>query len=1147
MAEAASADKERAPDTTPAADDKAAGDAGPAAASTAPPAGVGDMALQKKGSEVGPVDDPMEKQADEVAQRIMRATEPAVPMPVPAPAAGAASGASAAGKEDEQPVRRKADPSGAEGGELPDSVRDYLATSKGGGAPLPDATRTFFESKFDGVSFTDVRVHDDPGANEAARAIGAVAFTRGTDVYFAAGMYDPVSEGGRAILAHELTHVVQQGGAGKAPAAPAGDPAAAGPPSAGPGGDGAVTPDTPDVVRRKDDKKKDEATGPKDSKADTKSGTINLDTSTLTIKALEMPAYKAKFAGDEVTVNKVKRPDDQIKVWEDAVAGDVKTTVQNRITELSKAKKSHEANAGPIYYLQYGKKDNRFLIGDVDTIAKAVRRPYWDKDGEPSLFDVDHKKEWQLSGTHDIGNMWLLFFRSNRSAGSTINNAINSSIQSVIDEAKPKLNKKPPAATTVREKWTVTAKPKGKGSQAFPPHWKAEDMKTPALAKPLDLVPAKKVAELKGKPNAVAIYGRAMGGAMRVVDPANPNWTVPNSFSVTKVDAKQGGGGSLSVRFYAANERVEPGVYTPDIMKIPGVEYGGFVDVGYLGKNMMFKGLSPLVFEDVEFDPNKGLVGKARIATPSVSLLKNTEIGVRFNGADVAAYATITGGGIALPGPLQITGGALDLSVGTKGFNVEGEMGFEIDKVGSGKLKASKGTSQALALSAELQVDSELFTKAEVRVHYKDGKWSGGGTLGVGEGKVKGIKSAEVSVDITEEKVHAAGKFEASVKGLEKGTLDVNYTKDKGLEIAGQLTLGKLPGIEGGTIDAKVKQVGEGWSLSGGVTAKPSIPGVTGSVTGKYDDGAFLAQADLGYQKGMLKGQVKLGVTNQAVTGGVPAGPATEKLTTWGGGQVTIKIAPWLQGTIGLELDPQGRMTVKGEVALPNELTFFDEKKVEKNIFKIGIDIPIVGVAVLGQRIGIFATIKGGLDASAGFGPGKLRALSLAVTYSPENEAATQVHGKAEVYVPAHAGLTLFVNGGIGAGIPVVSAEAGVKISGGLGLEGAAQANVDVDWTPAKGLVIDAKGSIFVEPKFRFAIDAYVEVTADLWVKTIDLYSKKWNLAAFEYGSGLRFGVLFPVHYEEGKPFELSLDNMEFVYPSIDPGALLKGLIAQIA
>ena len=65
---------------------------------------------------------------------------------------------------------------------------------------------------------------------------------------------------------------------------------------------------------------------------------------------------------------------------------------------------------------------------------------------------------------------------------------------------------------------------------------------------------------------------------------------------------------------------------------------------------------------------------------------------------------------------------------------------------------------------------------------------------------------------------------------------------------------------------------------------------------------------------------------------------------------------------------------VTGKIGLPSVLEIFKEKKLEKNIFKIGIDIPIVGVAVAGQRIGIFANISGGLDLSAGIGPGERKA-----------------------------------------------------------------------------------------------------------------------------------------------------------------------------
>jgi hypothetical protein len=61
-----------------------------------------------------------------------------------------------------------------------------------------------------GDSLTDVRVHTDSTADTLARSVSARAFTTGSDLYFAAGQYQPGTSSGDRLLAHELTHVVQQ-------------------------------------------------------------------------------------------------------------------------------------------------------------------------------------------------------------------------------------------------------------------------------------------------------------------------------------------------------------------------------------------------------------------------------------------------------------------------------------------------------------------------------------------------------------------------------------------------------------------------------------------------------------------------------------------------------------------------------------------------------------------------------------------------------------------------------------------------------------------------------------------------------------------------------------------------------------------------
>lgn len=88
----------------------------------------------------------------------------------------------------------------------PANFDNQLAQHKGSGQPLSDETRAFMEPRF-GADFSNVRVHETP---DLANAIQAQAFTHGQDIYFDSGKYNPGSSGGKELLAHELTHVVQQ-------------------------------------------------------------------------------------------------------------------------------------------------------------------------------------------------------------------------------------------------------------------------------------------------------------------------------------------------------------------------------------------------------------------------------------------------------------------------------------------------------------------------------------------------------------------------------------------------------------------------------------------------------------------------------------------------------------------------------------------------------------------------------------------------------------------------------------------------------------------------------------------------------------------------------------------------------------------------
>jgi hypothetical protein len=114
------------------------------------------------------------------------------------------------GNQHVQRVLQKA--SQADSGEqVPAEVQRAIDSARGSGQPLETQVQRQMESSF-GSDFGGVRIHTDRQAHELNQAVSAVAFTTGNDIFFSQGAYQPQSSSGRELLAHELTHVVQQGG-----------------------------------------------------------------------------------------------------------------------------------------------------------------------------------------------------------------------------------------------------------------------------------------------------------------------------------------------------------------------------------------------------------------------------------------------------------------------------------------------------------------------------------------------------------------------------------------------------------------------------------------------------------------------------------------------------------------------------------------------------------------------------------------------------------------------------------------------------------------------------------------------------------------------------------------------------------------------
>lgn len=160
----------------------------------------GPASLQTK-LEIGQPNDPYEREADKVADQVMRMPDAGVQM-------------KCTSCEDEERIRQKPLIQRAVTGSnsafsVSPEIASKISSTRGSGNPLPKNTQNEMGGKI-GADFSGVKIHTDNKAVQLSQELGAKAFTVGNNVYFNQGQYNPNSGDGKRLMAHELAHVVQQ-------------------------------------------------------------------------------------------------------------------------------------------------------------------------------------------------------------------------------------------------------------------------------------------------------------------------------------------------------------------------------------------------------------------------------------------------------------------------------------------------------------------------------------------------------------------------------------------------------------------------------------------------------------------------------------------------------------------------------------------------------------------------------------------------------------------------------------------------------------------------------------------------------------------------------------------------------------------------
>ncbi|HVU99488.1 MAG TPA: DUF4157 domain-containing protein [Puia sp.] len=1052
-------------------------------------------------------------------------------------------------------VRRKPDSSGAP--PVTPAVESGIRSSKGGGAPLPAATRRQMESGF-GADFSGVRIHNDGGAREMSKDLNAQAFTHGKDIYFNSGKYDPASTGGQKLLAHELTHVVQQGGgvvkrkeAGKNLTADhskgATTPDVQRDPSTAPtggsdgssstaGGSGPTPPPGPPY-------KIPDATNPQyildPSKQDFEIVTDGLPLPTFKARNADKFKWPLYFAAG--------RPETtQESKWKDAVKTEADAALEAFLTDKDKKV------PGQIYFLKSLHSDYT-LMGTVTQLRPYVYLPDWDRTGQPRTHQIDHILEMQLGGGDEATNYELLDSKANNLSGRALQDAIGSRIRKGIKALKDA------GVTAAPEPMEVLGKENPKYIVQFhksggwnlgvggngDAYWSLDEIKKGSPLKQLRGMTLDEVHAMDGSDKILLVFVKANSGKPHrfTLPVASKNNWLPGvdlqSLTVTNPKAADNEVmGTMSIRLgkTITDKFGVPSDLTINFVKIPGLVNAGSLELTAatqkLANVLKFKGLSPVTVNQFDITDN-GLVLSGFI-TADVPLIKDSPIDFSVDGNDIRISKTFNTGEIkSFPKPFVLNDVSLSIFASTEyGFGVSGNIDFAIQGLGKGSVTGIGATKDGFGVKGEFVFDSERFKGSSIGFTYAKEKWSIKGKLVVPPGSgIKGVDHGSLAVVYDDGTITADGDVVLTVPGIDKATLHAVFGEGGAFSIGGDITLKSMPGIKsGGKVSALISKAAGAADYSLSVTGEvepnlPNIPKMNPKLTISYVDGLFKAEgkSDFGTSGGMITGDVTVGVTNGTVVDGkLQPGEGGKKISFYGNG--TLHFIPFkgVDASITVKVDTTGKALFSFNLDV--HVTPFDELKKDITLLDIQNDIPLVGVPFLSLNLHVglkavlylrWLPLTIGVQASI---TDKTYEELIAGKFSSDFALTVETSGKV--------GIDISVDAGVSAKVAVLVG--GATLGGDIKLEAdpVVKGELDATWEGDKGLKLKGgKGTANVDLNLILALHGRAFVDLDLVFSRTNLWEKVWVLAESKPKTLYSMGIEAPFEFDDNnnlKPFDPS-------------------------
>jgi Domain of unknown function (DUF4157) len=1061
------------------------------------------------------------------------------------------------------------------------------------GRPLDAATRTEMETGFS-RDFANIRIHDDARAHDNARALNARAYAAGNHIVFGEGRYRPETSGGRALIAHELAHSIQQSGVqmkadGPMTAAADADlehqadraaldvttgrraptlsrigrPAvfrAIGDP---PAGGAAATPAAGPAQKLPPDMTviKDDPPG---------IGTTEL---VVVVGKFGLPVEKGvgpwvKSAYDEAAAGKRL-------VFSPLIEG-------NRVAAYKEGGEDYKS----IWLGKFGFSTTQGLATAFHSAAKGnqeVKTALADK-GVAALVngmssglkasgcDIDHIVEKQMGGTSIPSNLQLLVSKKNQESGRETYQSLVRLVEAIRDPAM-----RGPGVRKLQIQLQSVTVPSGTSD----PSYVVEDLLRKGVVQGSEAVKA----AAEGKP--VALTAGGVGETVRVRDSGRTpidsmaKRIVPGMRLLNYV---RGPGGAKSKTDHVEGELdsraiaktgAATSVVTLNAELAPAGTTGGAGAAASTGGNattaatpiapaattvaeettpvgearvlklpktghskiaFYYPYLSPGTLTSVALDDKGNLTGEGTIK-PTVPFLG--ELHIRYGPDFLEMVAPIGADKLHTPIPaFRFTEGELGLTL-SPSFIPKGTLKFEIGPRG-----------KPIILG-------DLIAK------YEGGAFVATGTLKPGT-KLPGVSDADGNVEYNSEKGWS-GKLRAKSSSIPKSTInaELGFTSDKGAFHA-YGTGGITSHIKDTELFLKIGWSGDAVTYSGGATILKPLPLVDKvKLDGGYENEVLTLTGTAAItwktiastmhvtyrrkdgEEGKFSGKADVDIkVNKAV--GVLSLQFNEAGDYWGHGEVSYPVTKNIIPKLGLELTKDHKVKAFGEVAVNDiELTKkWPSPEGGKLTFIKGVgvtfDIPTPIPAV---------TVFGRLSASAGLsysvGPVMLTGINFkGELYPLEDDPQIKAHLAGKLAVPAQADIYGTFGATIGARVALglVSAEGGVEVTPSLGVKGEGGLKIDADYQSGA---------------FSFEAEAYAQgqMNAALSVNLVATLSGAWGAVSYTWnypawnitkniGPELKLTLGKIAYGKDGEITWPSISQIKVEPEHIDPIEIIKDLVS---